>query len=308
MKRIENVLIIYSWILFGLLIAQVVTNELNLISLDPRSLSMIPIYSKIFLIAFAIWGIMVVIFTFLMELKEGYHLNYLPGSIPKIFVAGSGLLLLGMITILFQSVYNPFKGETTEIWIFFISMHLNLVGIIMVNSAVIWDPYALLPITRAVNHLLHTEQISISLISFERLGPAPLYSKGFHFVDSENNDLDQFLIKLGAIGTSALGMGDQYIEGSAVVPVPNQPNLTALFLSSFVKDKLQPDPRFNGQNYIVLLIIVPSEVRWIIDKREILSERFIQRARKVKDLREEFEPERFVELVKRGLLELAISV
>ncbi|MCY3411145.1 MAG: hypothetical protein INQ03_05850 [Candidatus Heimdallarchaeota archaeon] len=307
-KRLENILITYSWVLFGLLMAQLVTLEYNIITVDPLSLSIIPIYSRGFKIAFIIWGFLLVAFTSLLELKNGYHLNYLPGSAPKIYASGAILLSFGLTIILMQGALNPFKGVYGELWLFYVSRHLIFCGIILLKYATVWDPYALLPITRAVNHLVYTEQISIALISFESMGPAPLYAKGFHFLEDDEIEHLEFLIKMGAIGTSALGMGDQYIEGSAVIPVPNQPNLTALFLSSFVKDKSQTDPRFEGQNYVVLLLIVPSEVRWIIDKRQVLSEKYIKRIRTVEDLRSEFNSVQFIEYVRKGLLELAISV
>ncbi len=144
--------------------------------------------------------------------------------------------------------------------------------------------------------------LGMALFSYQPIGPKLELETGFDFL-GENKE--KLLMNLGLTSMVLLGRGEDYIEGSVILPVDPKGKITCLGVSFWVKDANQADKRFNDQTYYLVLISVKRNFDQIFENRSYWEKRIQE---KIKPLieRKEFNPEIAKEFIETTIKEILL--
>ncbi len=97
-------------------------------------------------------------------------------------------------------------------------------------------------------------------------GPELAYTSDLneHFMGKDE------LFKSGIVLTTILGQGSNYYEGF-FGPIPLNKNCEGLVYSILLPDSHAPDPRFQGENFCLLLLIFPNKQKMLLKHRDSIQ-------------------------------------
>jgi hypothetical protein len=195
---------------------------------------------------------------------------------------GVTLLIGGFLMIVTEMIYVNLDYDHNLHVIFFICGRiLPLVGLNLILLAGKIDKKCISSISRVIYHLSENKLISISLNLLDHDGPKVIFHEGFSFI-KDKTEIEDSIFKLALVSMTALGIGQEYVEGSAIIPIPFNQNYTGIILTKWIEDEQQIETRFGGRSFIALLIVLPKNIEWLLYKRSIWEKGFEQMTNKVK--------------------------
>lgn len=227
--------------------------------------------------------------------------------VSKIYLSGAILAISGFLLFAIEGVMDYFEYNLyLKIALFISSRLLALTGVMLLLLTGAIDPRCVFSLSRVIQNLTEKKEISFSMIRFELEGPAIVTHYGFNFVDDENQRED-YVFKLSLMSMTTLGAGQEYIEGSAIIPMLYDQRYTGLIISSWIKDEKQNDIRYEGRSYIVLTVVIPKNLEWMLYKRVSWEKGFDSFIKKIKNRKELEDTEKIIEFVVNRLNVIALG-
>lgn len=127
------------------------------------------------------------------------------------------------------------------------------------------DPENVFNIRSQYKFLVKRGGFSYALFKYDVIGPKLEFYNGFDFLQ---NDKEEQLLRLGITGMVLLGRGDEYIEGSVIIPLDLEIGFSCLGVSFWANDSTQEDERFEKQSFHLLLLAVNRSFEEIFEKRQ----------------------------------------
>ncbi len=191
--------------------------------------------------------------------------------------------ITGTFLVFGQSLFRLVTLDVAfHITIYAIGRFILVFGVTLFLYAIYDEPREILAISRGITNAFFRDQVSIALFGFRGGGPEIIQFKGFGFFNNQNR-FEQNLLTLGLAGLVVLARGDEYLEGSTLIPVIEDKEYTGFSICGWVKDKNQPDERFDGKNYIAVLIVVERNYEWLFQNRQEWEEAFLTKFHQLED-------------------------
>ncbi len=253
-----------GWIAAGMAIAQIAFPSIHVISTSFRGgvpiLFLHPIVSLLIVPRGLLLFYLVVQnnILVLMDTRDGWT---------RFKVISMGIMGIGGFSLVFSQSLIPDAPIDIYTSIYIVSRFFILFAIALLFVELWNDERTVLPALRGVTNVFLGERIHFALYGFGDRGPELIFDSGFSFLREEDHRYIR-LISVGLTSLTSLGRGDEYIEGSTILPVVEDKEYTGLALNGWIDDPTQNDPRFEGRTYISLLIVVERSHDWIFSDRK----------------------------------------
>lgn len=156
-----------------------------------------------------------------------------------------------------------------------------------------------------INLFFLQQHVHLALYGYGDRGVQILHTAGFHFYPQEDERYVKIL-SLGMASLTALGRGEEYIEGSAIIPIMDPLPMTGVVLTGWIEDPQQMDPRLDGKTYLALLVLLDRQFDFLFRNRqnwEIEFRNFLQSKNVLQDISEQ----NILDFTKKTLIMAALT-
>lgn len=174
------------------------------------------------------------------------------------------------------------RAYTETLWFYAIFFGLSrasiILGFVLLIVAEILHPYSLSPIPNLIRYYLENRRIGIILSCFSDLGVEVLATDNIENILDQNKPMfiESEVSTYASNTMFAFGLGNTFIEGSALLPIHFGQNNSCMSLTGWVADKEQKDPRFENKSFVQLQIIMPQEIDSLIYNRKFWEPKFTE--------------------------------
>lgn len=135
---------------------------------------------------------------------------------------------------------------------------------------------------------LRTNQISSLVIRQSNLGPEMWYKDKLNFLHerfTNQAEIDDEILKISLVLTTALGQGGAYTTGLSEIPVYDY-DIIAICFTKIVKDSSASDNHLKNKTYMIVAIFIPKSLSSLIDKRDNIEAIFVEQFENIFDIKE----------------------
>ncbi len=301
MNALVEFFLILGWVAMGILVAQLIDPEVQLVIVSSNYYFATLVPELMFILF--IRGIFILYLIFL-----AIHRFRIDGTKKRGLLwvrIGAVLTLASFLSIPLHMMVADFVTNEANALIFFASRLMISIGVLLFFIGLMKNKKEIIGAMQGINTDFIKKQVPIALFSYGISGIEVKNFHGFDFIE-EDDELFIFLLTLGTAAITVLGRGEEYIEGSAIIPIGKEEELTAIVFTKWICDKKQQDPRFNGKSFLALLIAVERKLEWLVSDRKLWEQCFECFMEKFVDI-SEITMDHILEFAKEGMIEVIFS-
>ncbi len=299
--RFVNAALALGWIALGMIISQLFFPNVTFVIPHATNGAYAPIVHPAFIVISAFRGV-VFLFLIFSTIKRIASNDNEPK--PIVEFAGIFLGIFGFIALFTPNLVQ--SSNSLALFLYFLARLMILGGITFFLERIRRNPLEQLGAILGVNLFFKENLAHLALYGYGDQGVKVLFHSSFPFYQNEDERYANVL-SLGMAGITALGRGEEYIEGSAIIPIINPFQMTGLVLTAWINDPYQPDPRLQKKTYLALLIILNRQFDFLFRNRKIWEKEFRKFIDAKNDL-SKINPEMVFHFAKQTLILSAIFI
>ncbi|RMG32875.1 MAG: hypothetical protein D6732_12785 [Methanobacteriota archaeon] len=297
--RLTNFALAFGWILFGLALAQLVFPQATFVVPKTVNGAYSPKVHPLFIILSAFRG---AIFLYLL-LGTALRIALNNDKNPLVSISGFLTALVGFILVFAP---NLIQNTTISLYLYLFGRFMIITGITIFLEKIRKDPVNQLGAILGINLFFQKQFVQFALFGYGAKGVQVMFHSKFPFYSNEDEKYENIL-SLGMAGITALGRGEEYIEGSAILPIISPFQMTGLVMTAWINDPQQTDPRLMGRTYLALIVLIDRQFDFLFRNRKHWERQFKKFLEKQKSLARIF-PENTMMFTKKTLIEAAITL
>lgn len=294
-----------GWLGLGMLLAQAVTSKAIVVSLLEINGFVYSTLHPILLYIVAVRGLFIFVLLGRTASKMAFD-ERIQNSRPFIVFGGvSGVFAFAAI-FLHILLARVITSVDLNSLIFTVLRIMVILAVVSVFFGIMFDMRYIMAGLRGVTGDFLRDKVNFAVYTFNERGPEILFSYGFSTDHQDEDEAFINLLSIGMAGLALLGRGEEYVEGSAILPIAKDKVLDALVINKWVSDSSQQSVRMKKRTYLSFIIGVEPRYLWLIENRSVWENRFETLLQPVEDI-QDLTPEMFHQFISDMMVDISIN-